>query len=124
MFNSRLFILAVLAHLAQSASKFVELKTEACTRENDPGCDHICVVNPIYGPLCACHFGYVLYEDNKACVLTKEYLEAEQNELEEDYIVPVTIICLIGGLVIFIMAYITWYCLTRDQDQLVIVQQY
>jgi len=57
-------------------------------------------------------------------VLTKEYLEAEQNELEEDYIVPVTIICLIGGLVIFIMAYITWYCLTRDQDQLVIVQQY
>ena len=38
----------------------VELKTEACTRENDPGCDHICVVNPIYGPLCACHFGYVV----------------------------------------------------------------
>jgi len=60
MFNSRLIILAVLAHLAQSASKFVELKTEACTRENDPGCDHICVVNPIYGPLCACHFGYVV----------------------------------------------------------------
>jgi hypothetical protein len=98
MFNAKLIIFAVLAHMAQSASKFVELKTEACTRDNDPGCDHICVVNPIYGPLCACHFGYVLYEDNKACVLTKEYLEAEQNELEEDYIVPVTIICLIGGL--------------------------
>ena len=27
-----------------------------------------------------------------------EYLEAEQTELEEDFAVPVTIICLVGGL--------------------------
>jgi hypothetical protein len=102
----------------------VELKTEACSSSIDPGCDHICVLNPIYGPLCSCHFGYKLYEDSRACVLTKEYLEAEERELEEDFVIPVTIICLIGGLVIFIMAYITWYCLTRTQDHLVIVQQY
>ena len=29
-----------------------------CTPENDPGCDHICVMNPLYGALCNCHFGY------------------------------------------------------------------
>ena len=41
---------------------------------------------------------FQLYEDSKACVLTREYLEAEQTELEEDFAVPVTIICLVGGL--------------------------
>ena len=92
----------------------MELKAEVCSAETDPGCDHICVLNPIYGPLCSCHFGYKviylfeclwliliifqLYEDSKACVLTKEYLEAEERELEEDFVIPVTIICLIGGL--------------------------
>ena len=39
-----------------------------------------------------------LYEDSRACVLTKEYLEAGERELEEDFVIPVTIICLIGGL--------------------------
>ena len=41
---------------------------------------------------------FQLYEDSRACVLTKEYLEAEERELEEDFVIPVTIICLIGGL--------------------------
>jgi len=81
-------------------------------------------LNPIYGPLCSCHFGYKLYEDSKACVLTREYLEAEQTELEEDFAVPVTIICLVGGLVIFIMSAITWYYLTRTEEEMSIFPNY
>ena len=133
------------------------MKTEVCSSDIDPGCDHICIVNPIYGPLCSCKFGYRLYEDSRACVLTKEYLEAEEKELEEDFAIPVTIICLVGGigtclgiinrysisrlyvnrqlsgeiylnqavtyhvLVIFIMSAITWYYLTRTEDELQIM---
>ena len=31
-------------------------------------------------------------------MLTKEFLEAEEKELEEDFAIPVTIICLVGAL--------------------------
>jgi len=98
MIGQKMLTILALAQVAIGVSKFVELKTEACSSDIDPGCDHICVMNPIYGPLCSCHFGYKLYEDSRACVLTKEYLEAEERELEEDFVIPVTIICLIGGL--------------------------
>ena len=82
---------------------------------------------------------FQLYEDSKACVLTREYLEAEQTELEEDFAVPVTIICLVGGLgkptlsgttyanifsVIFIMSAITWYYLTRTEEEMSIFPNY
>jgi len=44
------------------------------------------------------YFRLKLYEDQKTCVLTKEFLEAEEKELEEDFAIPVTIICLVGAL--------------------------
>lgn len=121
MFKAQIFVFLSLINIANGVSRFVELKTEVCSSEIDPGCDHICIVNPIYGPLCSCKFGYRLYEDSKACVLTKEYLEAEEKELEEDFAIPVTIICLVGGIVIFIMSAITWYYLTRTEDELQIM---
>ena len=126
MLANKIVMVAIFTYIQSATSKFITVETEdmTCTSDRDPGCDHICIDNPIYGPLCSCRFGYKLYEDSRACVLTREFLEAEERELEEDYVIPVTIICLIGGLVIFTMAYITWYCLTRTEDHLVIVQQY
>jgi len=118
-------IVAVLFTAVSGASKFVEMKSEICSADMDPGCDHICLVNPLYGALCNCNFGYKLYEDLRTCVLTKEFLAAEEKELEEDFAIPVTIICLVGALVIFIMAVVTWYCVTRTDDNVsVIVSNY
>lgn len=124
MVQLRLVAILALFNIVDCVSRFVEMKSEVCGSDADPGCDHICVLNPIYGPLCSCHFGYKLYEDSKACVLTREYLEAEQTELEEDFAVPVTIICLVGGLVIFIMSVITWYYLTRTEEEMSIFPNY
>jgi len=96
--NVRQMILAALFSIVSPATYQVEMKTELCSATEDPGCDHICVLNPLYGALCNCKFGYKLYEDRKTCVLTREFLEAEERELEEDYAIPVTIICLVGAL--------------------------
>jgi len=96
-----IFQMTAFAFLAtvQGASKYqVGMTSEICSSYQDPGCDHICVMNPVYGALCNCNFGYKLYEDQKTCVLTKEFLEAEEKELEEDFAIPVTIICLVGAL--------------------------
>ncbi|CBY24975.1 unnamed protein product [Oikopleura dioica] len=117
MISNILKILCFAAFMAQtSARSKVENLEGLCTPENDPGCDHICVMNPLYGALCNCHFGYKLYEDKKTCVLTREILEAGERELEENYAVPVAIICLVGALVIFIMSAVTWYCVTRTPE--------
>jgi hypothetical protein len=125
MMKQTMLQMTVLFSAVSGASKYMELKTEVCSAAVDPGCDHICVVNPIYGALCNCNFGYKLYEDKRTCVLTKEFLEAEEKELQEDFAIPVTIICLVGGLVIFIMAVVTWYCVTRTPDNVsVIVSNY
>ena len=57
-----------------------------------------------------------LYEDRKTCVLTREFLEAEERELEEDYAIPVTIICLVGALgknISLIQNFLSRYLISR-----------
>lgn len=95
----------------------VQLKSSVCTDEHDPGCDHLCVFTTELVPVCYCHLGYELYDDQRSCVITRAYLEQREREIEEDYVLPVTIICFVGAAVIFLMSAITWYYLVKQDEE-------
>ena len=40
-------------------------------------------------------------------------MEQREREIEEDYVLPVTIICFVGAIIIFIMSAVTWYYLVE-----------
>ena len=47
--------------------------------------------------MCYCNLGYELFEDQRSCVITREFLNQREREIEEDYVLPVTIICFVGA---------------------------